>query len=296
MNAPKSRISIKITALEILSEPLSLLILLAALTLTVFAPYIHFHQFGEPTRMARDAGLSSIFTCGSALAIFATIRSFRREIESGTLEMALAHPISRAGFFLAKTLGAFAACAVMMAIVFGVMATVVIGADVGGRLAAETGDLPVLWGPAFASGVGVLVLPLAVGALLNRFGRFRFVLTAFVTAFILAALSAAAFGFFVGGSLLLRLLPAALLLVAHAAVLVAAAAAFSVRFAANAASALALLVFAGALPFAGNYYLAESLSRGGAISWSYVGLATLAAAPAVAAFLLVGCRFSRARE
>ena len=47
----------KATALEILSEPLTLLVLLAALTMAVLAPAFHYHQFGEATRMARDAGL-----------------------------------------------------------------------------------------------------------------------------------------------------------------------------------------------------------------------------------------------
>ena len=98
------------TALEILSEPLSLLVLLAALVLTVLAPAFHYHQFGEATRMARDAGLSSVFICGAVIAVFGTIRSFRREIESGTMAMALAHPVSRTDFFLAKAIGAFAAC------------------------------------------------------------------------------------------------------------------------------------------------------------------------------------------
>ena len=118
---------VKATALEILSEPLTLLVLLVALALAVLAPVFHYHQFGEPTRMARDAGLSAVLTCGSVLAIFGTIRAFRREIESGTFEMVLAHPISRGGYFLAKTLGAFLATAFFSLIVFGVLVTIVIG-------------------------------------------------------------------------------------------------------------------------------------------------------------------------
>ena len=95
---------IKATAIEILSSPLTLLLLLAALTLAVLAPAFHYHQFGEATRMARDAGFSAIFTCGTAVAVFCTIQAFRSEIESGTLQMALSHPISRASFFISKML------------------------------------------------------------------------------------------------------------------------------------------------------------------------------------------------
>ena len=99
----------KSTALEILSEPMTLLVLLAALSLAVLAPAFHYHQFGEPTRMARDAGFSALFVCGTVVAVFGTIRTFRREIESGTIQMALAHSISRGAFFLAKATGALAA-------------------------------------------------------------------------------------------------------------------------------------------------------------------------------------------
>ena len=66
---------VKATAFEIISEPLSLLILLAALVLTVLAPAFHYHQFGEATRMARDAGLSSVLMGGLVIAVFGTIRA-----------------------------------------------------------------------------------------------------------------------------------------------------------------------------------------------------------------------------
>ena len=94
------------TALEMASEPLALLLTLSAMALAVLAPIMHYHQFGEASRMARDAGLSALLVFGIAYAVFCTVKSVRREIDSGTLEMALAHPVSRAGFFLAKLTGA----------------------------------------------------------------------------------------------------------------------------------------------------------------------------------------------
>ncbi len=283
----KSLAILKTTALEILSEPLSLLLLLAALVLTVLAPAFHYHQFGEATRMARDAGFSALFTCGSALAVFVTIRSFRREVESGTWEMALAHPISRRGFFLAKTAGAFAASLVFAAIVFGTELTIVWGAAVGGRLAAQTGDLARIFGPALAAGLAVILLPLILAAALNRFARCRFVLTAFV----LALAFSAVFG---GVSLalspqaLVRYLPVVVLIVFLMSVLLSAAAAFAVRVKANAAASAVGLVVVALLPAVGNYYLSNALAKGGVVPWSYVGLAALAALPAVVAFLLLG--------
>ncbi len=290
----KSLSILKATALEVLSEPLSLLVLLAALALTVFAPAFHYHQFGEPTRMARDAGFSSLFVCGCVLAVFGTIGAFRREVESGTLEMALAHPVSRGGFFLAKTAGAFVAYLVFATVVFGTELTIVWGASVGGRLAAQTGDIARLFGPALAAGVAVILLPLVVAAALNRFARCRFVLTSFVFAFLLALLFGGA-ALALAPRQLVRYLPVALLLTCPALVLLAASAAFALRFKANAAASAVGLVFLALLPAVGNYYLSDALSKGGAVPWAYVGLAALVALPAVVAFLLLGVMFGAAK-
>ena len=282
------------TALEILSEPLSLLILLAALALAVLAPVFHCHQFGEPTRMARDAGLSAIFTCGSALAVFGTVRTFRREIETGTMAMALAHPVSRAGFFLAKTAGAFAAYLVFAATVLLTALAIVAGAAVGGARAAETGDLARLWWPGLAAGVAVIVLPVVLGAALNRFARCRFVLSTLLAALGCSAL-AAGFAAFVAPGEVVRMLPAVPLAFLAAVLLVASAAA-CVRFGGSAAAACAGLVFVAFAPVIGNYYLADALSDGGRVPWSYVGLALLGTAPAVALFAWLGIHLINGRD
>jgi len=263
------------------------LVLLAALTLTVLAPAFHYHQFGDPTRMARDAGFSAFFTCGSVLAVFGTIRAFRREIESGTLEMALSHPVSRTAFFLSKTAGAFLAYLAFVGIVFGAMSVVFEGAAVGGVLAKKTGDVARLYGPCLAGGVGILVLPLVVAATLNRFARCRFVLSALAVALALAAVGFGVMVFLTRGYVL-KLVPVAVLLLSPAAVLMAAAAAFSVRLKANVAASGAGIVFALSLPAIGNYYLVDALSGGGLLPWTYVGIAAVVTVPAVVAFLLLG--------
>ena len=283
------------TALEILSEPLSLLVLLAALVLTVLAPAFHYHQFGEATRMARDAGLSSVFTGGLVIAVFGTIRAFRREVESGTMAMALAHPVSRTGFFLAKTLGAAVAYLAFSSVVFLTALVIVDGAAIGGAVAAKSGDIARLYGPNFAEGVGVIVLPLVVGAALNRFGNMRFVLSSFVVAFLLAVVFAA-LAVIRDTAWCVRLLPVAALLVLFSSVLLSASAAFAVRLKANAAASAAGLVLVAFIPAVGNYYMAEALSKGGSVPWAYVGCAALAALPAVLVFLLLGIHFINGRD
>ncbi len=285
---------LKATALEILSEPLSLLLLLAALAMTVLAPAFHYHQFGEATRMARDAGFSALFTCGSALAVFGTIRAFRREVESGTLEMALAHPVSPGGFFFAKTAGAAVAYLVFALVVFGTHLAIVWGAAAGGYLAQQTGDVASVYGPALAAGVAVILLPLVAAAALNRFARFRFVLTAFALALLLALLfGGAAFAF--APRLLLPYPPVAFLVALPAMTLLAAAAAFAVRFKSNSAASAVGLVFAAMIPVVGNYYLSDALTKGGSVSLLYVAGATAAAVPAILAFLLLGATFLKTR-
>ena len=286
---------IKATALEILSEPLSLLVLLAALVITVLAPAFHYHQFGEATRMARDAGLSSVFTCGTVIAIFGTIRAFRREVESGTMAMALAHPVSRTVFFLSKTGGACVAYLVFTGVVFLTALVIVDGAAIGGVIAAKSGDIARLHGPNFAEGVGVIVLPLVIGAVLNRFARFRVVLSSFMLALLLST-AFAGLSISRDGAWLLRLLPVAVLIGIFTVLLLSASAAFVVRLKANAAASAAGVVLLLLLPAIGNYYMAAALSNGGAVSWIYVGCAALAALPAVLFFLFLGIHFINGRD
>lgn len=279
------------TAVEILSEPLSLLVLIASVVLAVLAPAFHYHQFGEATRMARDAGFSSLFTGGAVIAVFATIRSFRREVESGTIEMALSRPVSRSMFFLAKTSGAAIAYLLFAATVLTVTASIVHGAAVGGEIARQNGDVARLWGPDFAAGTMVVILPLVVAALLNRFGRFRFCLSAFLLAPAVAVLTQATriVSPAVSSDVsFVRLLSVAIPVVSYTLVLLSASAAFSVRLRANAAASAAGLVFALSLPFVGNFYLPEALSNGGALSWRYVTLASLMSVLASTGFLVLG--------
>jgi len=281
------------TALELLCEPLFLLVLLAALVLSSLAPAMHYHQFGEASRMARDAGFSALLVGGAVIALMGPVRTFRREIETGTAQVALAHSVSRTSFFICKTLGCALAYMIFTTTVALVSLTVVNGAEIGGRVAAVRGDIARLWGPSFAIAVAAIVLPLVSGAVLNRFARFRFTLTAN-----LLALGVAFAGVFYrfDMSLALRLAPALALVAAPALVLLAAASAFSVRFKGNAASSFAAVVAAVLLPVLGNYCLSDSLAGGGALPPGYVALAFLAIVPMVAAALLLGVHFINGQD
>lgn len=236
----------KTTALEVLSEPLVLLTNLCALTLAVLSPAFHYHQFGEPTRMARDAGISAAIVCGTVIAVYGAIKTFRRDIESGTAAVCLSHGVSRGGYFRAKLAGLLLACAFCWLTVAATSVVMVNGAAIGGRVAAGTGDIAKIWGPSLAVALCPIVLPFVLGAVLNRFFAFRFVLSANVLALILSIL-----GLFYRPdfalaadhlwSLVGAVLPVPVWLFASAA--------FASRFKANAAFTFAALVVVLQLPF-----------------------------------------------
>ena len=284
---------VRATALEMISEPLSLLVLMGALALSTLAPAFHFHQFGEATRMARDAGVSALLVAGSVFAFFATARTFRRELESGTAAVALAISVSRSVFFLAKATGAFLAYALFAAAIAANSLTVTNGAALGGALAERTGDLARLWGPSYALGVAAIVLPVIAAAALNRFARFRFTLSAFSLT-VLVALLSAAYRFDV--SLASRLVRVWLPLAALPVAVAAATAAVTVRFRPSVANALVAALAVLSLPFVGNHCLSDALSRGGTVGWGYALAATGVTAVAIAAFLLAGTSFINARD
>ena len=283
----------KATALEIVNEPLSLLLLTASLALAVFAPAFHYHQFGEATRMARDAGLSALLIGGTLFAVAGTVRSVRRELESGTAAVALAHPVSRAQFLLAKAVGAYCAFALFALALGAITVTIVNGARIGALLAQRTGDIPRLWGPSYAFGVAAVVAPYVVGAVLNRAFRIRFAMSAFLTSL---AVALASVFYRPDAASLLRLLPAIVLLLMPPAVFTMAAAAASVRLKANGAGAVCALLVALFLPFAGNYSLSEALSKGGTIPWGYVAVAALAALPAFLLAAAAGLRLIKEQD
>ena len=281
------------TALEMASEPLALLLTLSAMALAVVAPIMHYHQFGEASRMARDAGLSSLLVFGIAYAVFCTVRSVRREIDSGTLEMALAHPVSRMGFYSAKLTGAAFAYLVFAATVTAASLTIVNGAEIGGRIAAKNCDVATVFGPSAACAISAIVLPTVLGAVLNRFARFRFTLTATVLAFVVAHVGMIPY---FDGALLVRYYPVALMLVLPAFIFIAASAAFAVKWKENGATSAAGVLFLAAVPLLGNYYLSDILSKGGSLPLRHLGIAFVATLPMVAAFVLLGVHLFEGRD
>lgn len=276
---------VRATALEILSEPLVLMVMVSAAAVATLAPAMHYHQFGDATRMAREAGLSALLLGGSVVAVFAALRTFRQELESGTAMSALARPISRTGFFLAKTLGAALVYALFALAVTAVSLTVTVGAAIGGEVAASGGQIARLWGPSLMLAVAAIVLPLVIAAAANRFRAWRFTLCANL---LLYAFALAGTLYRFDWALAARVLPLYALCAVPPAVFLCFAAAFSTRWRMNAAASLTGLIIVAFLPALGGYCLSDVVSAGGRVSLAYVALAYAAAMPAAGGALALG--------
>lgn len=284
---------VRATALEICSEPLALLLTMSATALAFLAPRLHYHQFGDPTRMAMESGLSAQLVLGLAFVVFCPVRAFRREIESGTLQMALSHSVSRGSFFLAKALGAFLAYLVFATTVFALTVTVTRGSAIGAEIAKAHNDIPGLFGPSVVLATAAILLPLVLAALFNYLWKFRFTLTATLLSAVLSV--AVQFAWF-DAEQWLRMAPLALLLTFPAAVVTAASAAFAVKWRGNAATSLAGVLCVVMLPLFGNYYLPGALAKGHSLPCSYLLLAGVVTLPLVAAFVGAGMLMFENRE
>ncbi len=283
---------IRATVLEVLSEPLSLLLTLSALVLAIIGPVLHCHNFGLPARMACEAGLSAQMIGGIALGVFAAVRAIRREEESGTLAMALAHPISRGSFFLSKCIGVSLGVSLLVGILFCVTVALVRGALIGADYAALRGDVPSIWGPAVAIAVAIPLLGLFAGAAWNRFANGRFVFTSLVTMIVLAVVS---LEYPWEGRLFGNLLISSAALLIPTLVFTLFTAAMACRFKDRQAIALAFAVLIISLPALGNYYPSTRIFREG---WAWGDIIPLvgAALPLLVGSAILGIHFMNRKD
>ena len=284
----------KATAQELLDDPLSLLVALSSAALSVLAPTLHYHQFGEPTRMARDAGLSSLLLGGVVFAVFGCVRSLRRELESRTAELALSRAVGRGAFLCAKFAGCTLAYAVFVLTIASLALVMVRGAAIGGAIAAaKGGDVPRMHGVSLALATGAIVLAPAVAAALNRLRRIRFVLSANL---LFAAFSLLAVFYSLDCVLVLRHLPVVFCAALPAVFLSSVALAAAVRLKANAAVSAGAVCAALFIPFIGSVDVPEALAKGGSLGWWYSLKAFASLLPWTAAALVAGTALMRDME
>ncbi len=284
---------VKATAVELLDDPLSLLVSLSAASLSVLAPTLHYHQFGECTRMARDAGLSAIFLGGAIICITGAVRSIRREFESKTAEMVLSRAVCRHSFLFAKYFGVLFSYLVFIVTLSSLSLVMITGAKIGGEAAAKIGDVPKMHGISFAIATSVVILAPAIAGFMNRFFKSRFVLTANLTLMFLALISLA---YKIDFNFILKFLPVVFTASLPQLFFSATAGAMAVRFKSNAASLAGVLSAVVFIPFVGSFYLPEALAKGGSLGWSYALMAFLSIIPWVLASLLTGAALLSRKE
>ncbi len=114
-----------LTAVEVLRQPVSLLLFVTALACMGMSPLFLLHNFGESGKIVRDGALALHMFLGFMLAGYSSCSVMAREIRSGTASAVLSKPVGRELFFLAKYAGV-----VVVVLFFSLCAT-------GGTLLAE---------------------------------------------------------------------------------------------------------------------------------------------------------------
>ncbi len=90
------------TFLDIIRQPIILLLTVTALGLTSLLPVVSVFMFGEEARLVRDGAFAFQFGMGLLLAGCAASVALYREISRGTVATVLCKPVSRTLFFLSK--------------------------------------------------------------------------------------------------------------------------------------------------------------------------------------------------
>ena len=167
---------VRSATLEALAEPLSAVLFLVALIAVPLLPAFHCHQFGEAGRLPRECGFSALLVFGIVFATASAVRVIGGEISSGTAAAALARDVSRPLFFCAKVIGVLVAFALFSVAVGFSTVTSVATAEMGE--VQERLGYAHIWLPGLVSMVVLTLAGFALAAVLNRFFRMRFCVTA----------------------------------------------------------------------------------------------------------------------
>ncbi len=215
--------------LDVLRQPLVLLLTLSGLFFVGALPYLIMLRFGDPARLVRDGALAAHLGLGLVVACHAASSTLHRDILGGTAATALCKPVNRDLYFFARFLGvAFAMC--MFSAIF-LPATLLAARSAAAHYQVEArAAWPLLFAP---------IVALGIAAIVHAFTNRPFAGTAFTL--LLAALWVAlGYAAFVGpdgqwvafGSLMpWAVVPAALLVAALLFVITALAYALSARLA-----------------------------------------------------------------
>jgi ABC-2 type transport system permease protein len=101
------------TFLELVRQPIYLLLMTSAASFGVFLAAVPYFGFGDDPKLVKDSVLALMLVTGLFSAVISASASVAREIRSGTALAVLAKPISRTQFLLAKYVGLAGALTVL---------------------------------------------------------------------------------------------------------------------------------------------------------------------------------------
>jgi ABC-type transport system involved in multi-copper enzyme maturation permease subunit len=152
--------------MELVRQPIYLLLMTTAACFSIFLSSIYYFGFGDDQWLVKDSTLAVMFVSGLFAAALSASASVAHEIRTGTALAVLAKPVGKAQFLLGKYLGLAGALALLTyvnslcSLLASRMAFDVYGSP-------DTVALKIFY--------GAVVLAFALGGLTNYFGRRPFV-------------------------------------------------------------------------------------------------------------------------
>lgn len=162
---------IRVSMLETLGRPIALLLTFASAIWILMLPMLQFQRFSEDGRLARDCGLATMFLFGLIFVIGNASR-FTHTLTNGTAAAVFVKPITRGLWILGHCLGGIFATLLFLLVQ---LATIVL-AETFSPTYQINGQYADVY--ALIYSMGLLVVPLILGALNQLFFHGRFVLTA----------------------------------------------------------------------------------------------------------------------
>jgi hypothetical protein len=148
--------------MELVRQPVFLLLLTAASCFAVFLAAVPYFGFGDDPKLVKDSALAVMLLTGLFGAVLSASASVAREIRTGTALAVLAKPVGRAQFLMAKYVGLAAALTLLTY-------TNLLGALLASRMAFDA------YGNADSIGLGLFFLGVgfayALGGFTNYFLR-----------------------------------------------------------------------------------------------------------------------------
>jgi len=218
----------KNTFMELIRQPVFLLLMTASASFEVFLSCVYYFGFGDEPKLVKNSVLAVMFLTGLFGAVMSASAAVAREIRSGTALAVLAKPVGRAQFLLAKYFGVASALGVLVYVNM-------IAALFASRMAFDSyGDVDFPSLSVFAGGV---ILGYGIAGFTNFFLRRPFMADAVLAVVVMLTIAFIAVQFIPkpesvtanGAGLDWRLVPASLLLLFALWVLAAIAVACSTR-------------------------------------------------------------------